>query len=356
MILYKKDSKNKVRIWSVEVSNRGDYSEIKVTHGEEYGAKQEKVTKIFKGKNIGKANETTHYEQAVKEAESKYKRQLDKGYSDNPDNFVFRPMLAHRFDKFSHKVKYPAFIQPKLDGIRNCIYYDGKWKSQSRNGKPVKMVEHILEEIESLNLPKNIILDGELYVHGMSFQKIIGAVKRDTPNENTKDIVFHCYDIIDIDDLGMVYSDRLELIDLHFSSLKTIMSVRTDLINNNTDVWKLFDEYTRLGYEGAIVRNANSSYKIDGRSYDLLKVKEFIDSEYKIINYNTDKEGGIVFVCITSSGKTFNVRPEGTIEFRRKCIENFDEIQNKMLTVRFFEYTDDGIPRFPVGVCVRNYE
>ena len=31
-----------------------------------------------------------------------------------------------------------------------------------------------------------------------------------------------------------------------------------------------------------------------------------------------------------------------------------DDNIGMLLTVRFFELTDEGIPRFPVGVCIRN--
>ena len=113
------------------------------------------------------------------------------------------------------------------------------------------------------------------------------------------------------------------------------------------------------GYEGMMARNKNSLYKFKNRSYDLQKVKRFQDDEFKIIGGKdgSGREAGmIVFKCITNSGLEFDVRPRGSHEERTKMFNNLDSYIGKMLTVRFQELTDDGRPRFPVGIAVRDYE
>lgn len=358
--LYKTDSKGKIRVWSVHVKNHGMHSDIIVTHGEEHGQKQVKVTPIVEGKNVGKANETSHYQQALNEAKSKYNKQIDKGYSTNPNSFVFRPMLAHRFDKHPHKAQFPVYSQMKLDGRRACIYYDNGWKMQSRNGKDDTLMGHILKQVEDLDIPKDWVLDGELYKHGWSFQRLISAVKRDEPNEDTKDVEFHFYDLYLPKEPKVTFEDRFSKlckhIMFHEADSPHLIQVPCDEVHDEVDVWKYFDEYVTNGLEGGILRNKKGTYKVNGRSYDLLKVKEFIDDEFEIIGYNVDKDGGIVFTCVTKDSQEFNVRPEGSLEQKQEYIADFDNIKGEMLTVRFFEWTDDGKPRFPVGVCVRNYD
>ena len=46
----------------------------------------------------------------------------------------------------------------------------------------------------------------------------------------------------------------------------------------------------------------------------------------------------------------------GTKEQRTGWFDNGDKWIGSLLTVRFQELTDDGIPRFPVGITIRNYE
>ena len=60
--------------------------------------------------------------------------------------------------------------------------------------------------------------------------------------------------------------------------------------------------------------------------------------------------------CQTPDGQTFAVRPTGTHEERKVLFENGDEYIGQQLTVKYQELTDEGIPRFPVGIAIRNYE
>ena len=64
----------------------------------------------------------------------------------------------------------------------------------------------------------------------------------------------------------------------------------------------------------------------------------------------------MVWIVETENGQEFRVRPEGTRELRREWFENGDDYIGEMLTVKFFELTDDGVPRFPVGIAIRDYE
>ena len=70
----------------------------------------------------------------------------------------------------------------------------------------------------------------------------------------------------------------------------------------------------------------------------------------------TAKDSGTgIFVCECENG-TFNVRPTGTLATRKEYWENRSSYMNKLLTVKHQSVSTDGIPRFPVGLTVRNYE
>ena len=92
----------------------------------------------------------------------------------------------------------------------------------------------------------------------------------------------------------------------------------------------------------------------------MLKLKSFKDDEFEIVGFKEGKgndKNTIIFTCkIKNSSKTFEVRPRGTRDERTKMFDNGNSYIGKKMTVKYFELTDEGIPRFPVGVAVRDYE
>ena len=67
-------------------------------------------------------------------------------------------------------------------------------------------------------------------------------------------------------------------------------------------------------------------------------------------------KGTVVWQCETEDGVVFNVRPAETREQRRVYWENHKKFIGSLLTVKFQEMTLKGVPRFPVGVGIRDYE
>lgn len=350
--LYKLDSKGKVRSWSVEVRDKLFPPQIVVSHGEHNGKQQIKITKINEGKNIGRANETVPVEQALNEAQSKWNKQIDKGYTQTiPSSKKFTPMLAHRFDQHPHKVKYPAFLQVKLDGARFTMTCEGnEIIGKSRGGKPF-CVPHIVDSFSYiLKANSNIIFDGELFTRDISFQEILSAIKRDEPNDLTGKVEYWIYDLYHKEYPDLPFQQRFGLLK-GLPKLDFIKIVNTYTVNSEQEIIKWHNHNVNEGFEGSIIRNANGVYKL-GRSHDLLKVKDFQDEEFKIVGKTLDKNKECVFTCITKENKQFSVKPEGSHEERQQYF--VDDNIGQMLNVRFFEWTDDNIPRFPVGVYIRS--
>lgn len=351
--LYKKDSTGKWRVWDGETVDGG----FNVYHGTEGGAIQTRFTAIAQGKNIGRANETSPEQQADLELRSKFSKQLDKGYdTKKKDGVRISPMLAHRYDKQSAKIAYPAFVQPKLDGTRCLVYMrDGAMCAFSRNGKPIATVPHITKELGSIN--SQVIWDGELYIHGENFQELISGIKRSESNDVSERLEMHCYDAFNITDkFDTPFQDRMKYLkQLNGDWAKP---VKTEAVSSEEDMWKFHSQFLADGYEGTILRNVNGVYQFGKRSYDLQKVKDFDDAEFEIVGGELDKDGCCVFHCRTESGNTFNVRPEGTVEIRKGYFKQLSSLKGKMLSVRYFGMTtsDNPVPRFPVGVIVRDYE
>jgi DNA ligase 1 len=315
------------------------------------------------GKNIGKANETTPDEQALLEAKARHKKRLDAKYSltiEDAKKEVFLPMLAGSFDKRKHSVDYPVDVQPKLDGVRCMAFWNGDHvELMSRGGKKWECCDHIIQELEMV-LPKGWVLDGELYIHGKTFQEITKLVKKLRPE--SKEVVFHVYDIPrkDGQDIG-AWDARSEVLanfygNLYEGKCSSVRTVETCVVADEAEVFKLQSQYLEEGYEGAIVREYDGIYRFGHRSNSLLKVKSFMDDEYEIIGYTTGVgkfDGCVIWICITEDGTEFKVVPQGTMEERKELYEEADVHIGELLKVKFFELTDDNVPRFPVGIGFR---
>lgn len=370
--LYKMDSKGKIRVLTVSYGSdeRGSFYEQE--HGLLDGKLQTSRTYVA-GKNAGKANATTDEEQAEKEAESKRAKKRDRGgYSESiPEDKPMMPMLAQSHDKHGHKIKYPAYVQPKLDGIRCFVHVDGESVTlKSRTGKEFKSLGHIADAVRELVsvMGKSVgsfILDGELYNHRFKedFQGLVSAIKRDKPSETTHMVQFHCYDYVAE---GRDFEDRIQELyhmDQWLSEVTTIQIVQTFPVDNLDEVVGQNSLWLEDGYEGSMIRNSKGGYQPNRRSPDLQKYKSFMDAEFEIVGAVENKgkmEGQCTFTCVTKDGAEFGCKPMGDESQREQYWIDFQagKLTGKMLTVKFFEWTtsENPVPRFPVGVIVRDYE
>jgi len=372
--LYKTDSKGKTRVWEIwaedETTPTGGYASYAQRYGEENGRQQTTRTDIQVGKNIGKANETTPFEQACSEAESKWNKKQDGAYRtekaiDFAGNHILAvakvhlPMLAQSYDKHARKIVFPCLAQPKLDGVRCEYIVDSQYSQRflSRKGKMFAL-PHMESALSPLDM-QGWVLDGELYVHGMGFQTITSIVRKEI-HPRKSELEYHVYDCYNHNHPDATFKERTKILsNLLAGCTHPIVIVPTFEIKNASEVTIYLTKYEKLGYEGIMLRNKHSLYENDKRSYDLQKVKSFKDAEFKIVG---GKEcvgrdvGSVCFNCVTEDGKPFDCRPEGTLAERKEYWENLDKYVGQYLTVKYFDLTDDGIPRFPVGLTIRNFE
>jgi DNA ligase-1 len=370
--LYGKSTNGKIKEWNISVMQMGDGScYIETEHGYEDGKKQLDSRFVGEGKNIGRANETSPYEQACSEAKSAHLRKKDSGYVEDKLNIpsesdgMFLPMLAHRYDKHSAKINFPCWVQPKLDGVRMLARkQNGVVTMWSRKGKVIDIPDKINAQLCEM-LSEGQCTDGELYVHGWTFQRIIAAVKK--KRDDTDLLEYHIYDSphanLDFEERMPQYGIGCIAFPTYCQNWtiigKNIKFARTYDVQHQMEFDTYESMFVKDGYEGMMVRNQASAYKYKHRSYDLQKVKRFVDDEYKIIGGKdgSGRESGlIVYRCTTSAGLEFDVRPRGSHEERAEIFKNIDNYIGKYLTVRYQELTDDGRPRFPVGIAVRDYE
>jgi ATP-dependent DNA ligase len=352
--LYHKTKTGALVMWKVSVEG----PRIIAEYGQVGGAVQ-KAIKIAEPKNVGRSNETTPEEQAVVEANAMHKYRLDRKYSLTPEEAkedLMLPMLAKEFPKEKHKLVYPVYLQPKLDGVR-CLGFreDGQVRLLSRNGKEWN-VPHIKEALS--DLPERIVLDGEIYRHGETFQTITSWTKKLRPETGL--LEYHCYDCIRLDEDDMPWSQRLALLIETTRSLeKPVVLVETQTAANETEVKEGQARFVELGYEGAIVRTADGVYRFGYRSGSLLKVKNFSDAEFEVIGFENGRgkfENCVIWICHTENGDEFRVTPKGTAEQRKEWLDNAQSYIGQFLKTKYFGLTDGDhpVPRFPVGLGFRD--
>jgi ATP-dependent DNA ligase len=336
---------------------------------------------LAEGKNIGKTNETTKEDQALLEAESKYRAKLRTGYTTaipkegerpllNALGYL-KPMLAKA--STSDKWKYPLRWQPKLDGHRcmmvgtptgNLLY--------SRGGKLIETMGHIAT---SIKLDPGEYLDGELYIHGMELNDIGSLINkyRAIYSKQVKLIVYDAPHLsTSFKHRQKFYEQKLkhptrnnwnfdQWIDRIENSNEHIIPIHTKICTIETEVKVLTATALGHGFEGGIVRNADMKYRAGARSSDLIKIKEFDEGEWEISDITEGKRytlGGVdlpqaKFHLALADGQTFDVAAPGTKEKKAYYWENRIKYIGKLCTVKHSAFTAYGIPWHPVGVRIR---
>lgn len=362
--VYKKTSTGKIQQWRAWVEKTETGYLLKVESGQTDGKLTETAGQVIDEGKQGRSAE----EQAIFEAISKTNKKRDEAYFDTVEEAQTQvkllPMLAHPFDKRKHNITYPAIVQRKFDGVR-CLAVlnrDNSVTLMSRKGKEFPHLNHIREDVEMNNRNRNLVLDGELYSDTLSFQELVGLVRRVTlkpgNDEQMLEVSLRVYDCISLNS-EPDFRERYETIRQVTDGATYLSLVENVTVANESEIHAAQAQFVEEGYEGAMVRNLTGAYRIGKRSADLQKVKTFLDGEYTISGFveGTGNEAGcVVWECQTPDGNTFRVRPRGTQEARRELFENGGDYVGQQLTVRYQELTDDGVPRFPVGIAIRDYE
>jgi len=355
--LFKRDTKGKVRSLIIQYGyDMDDQAGVRSISGLQDGKKITSVWNMSSPTNEGKSNARNALEQAEFEAQADHTKKKGAGFFEDInliDTFAhFKPMLAHDFTK---KPVTSGYTQPKLDGIRCLASADGLY---SRSFKEIVAVPHIQEAINDFceKFP-GITLDGELYNHELKsdFQKITSLVRK-TANiteeafaESKQLVQYHVYDCFDANNTDMPFIERYEFLKMFLPTGVSIKLVDTHDASTPADIDELYGMYTSDGYEGQMIRQ-NTAYE-GKRSNNLLKRKEFITEEYKVIEVHEGQGAWTGYAkrltLQLADGRTFSSGIRGSQAQLKTLLDNPDI---DWATCRYFELSNDGVPRFPVTI------
>lgn len=345
--LYNRDNTGNIREWSIE----RDGFDIVIKHGTMGGAMQEKREEVLEGRASRSVDE-----QIMLMMASRISRQRDKGYVNSLDKVgskavntlgLPKPMLAQPLKKVRNIRYDDAFLQYKYDGNRCMIKKAGHVAiAYSRNGKVIDTIDHIISELAE-HMNDGEIFDGELYCHGHPLQTIVSWVKR--KQENTLKIKYHIYDVVS----DKPYKDRFARLESVCKGL-SFEVVPTVRVEGDEAVQSFFRAARANKYEGAILRWGGAGYEDGKRSKSLIKIKEWEDDEFKVIDILPSKDGWARLVCVTKDNITFNVTAPGSIEEKYYVYEFRNDFIGKTVRVEYAFMTNDGVPFHPVATMWRN--
>ncbi len=280
------------------------------------------------------------------------------------DQENIKAMLAHKYNE--DKADYPAFIQPKLDGVRCLFTAKGAVSRANNQFMNVQHIEQALKPFFAKN--PTAILDGELYNHGLKddFEKIISLVKKRKPTDadraEAKELVqYHMYDVASMTIATYVDRNLFLLAEPSFRNSSILEVTSTRLATDFDDAQRFHAKNLKLGYEGSIYRTPSGKYK-GTRSWDLMKFKDFHDAEAHIIGYEIGKgkrEGTLgKFIMQDYDGNKFGCPPGKGYNYKdlANMLENIHDYIGQYATFTYFERTKAGSYRHPHYKAIRNYE
>lgn len=398
--LISKDSKGKIRV--VEISYEGNdttriYTIYRYTG--QFEGKMTKQPEIIVDR--GKATRNIH-EQVELQFNALVKGYKDKGYielENEIDNYssedlyklfgnapagtngVVKPMLAKQADKVTKTDIFNKkwIASRKIDGLRCIIYLgdDNKLHTSSRGATNYdSAMFEILTHPALIKLFKNnkgLMLDGECYHHGYTLQQINSIARTQKVAKDLEILQFYWYDIVDLNNPFKSRLAKMKSIAAELKKYDSEIGWEPDRIFKENELriqfvpqvevsgWdnmmKLHNEYVSEGWEGLVIRDPERSYKPNGRTNDMIKIKIYKDDCFKVVGKEAGLRGSedMVFIMQMPDGRTFKAKPFGDREQKEEYWINFEEkYKGHIGECKFFYYSDDGIPLQPAFKAFRD--
>lgn len=289
---------------------------------------------------------------------------------------TFKPMLASpvEFDKLDYS---DLLVSPKYDGVR-AVVIDGVVMSRSLKPIPNKHVQRLFSNLEHY--------DGELIAGSPTSP----SCYRDTASavmsvDGEPEVTFYVFDHVQNPDKDFIL--RLDMLQIA-PSTPNVVKVPQIPVSSESELREIQARHLEEGYEGLMLRKArglNSKYKFGratAKSNTLLKLKEFSDSEARVVGYaelmkngneatinelghaerSSHKENMIpmgvlgALHCVTEDGVEFSIGSGFDAETRRTLWVERETLVGRLVKFKHFEVGSKTAPRFPTFLGFRSPE
>lgn len=368
---------------------------FKISHGSEDGKLTVKIENVTTGKQ-GRSP----YEQAVLQAEARFKKQYDKNYRETKEELNDIPLIAmlakdHTKVGKEETIEEGVFTSDKLDGIRllaKCKLVNGikTVTIESRTGQ-AQSIPHIEAELLEV-MEVGEVFDGEAYVHGPVLQDINSAVQRtdteskieeatrkllrlekkgDTGEKHAKALAelenallihdlrprlqFHIFDVVDSTELDVKFEQRLDtlrIVGKRFANTSFLVEVKYKYASSLVELTEQLHDCINRGYEGIMYRTKDGVYESGKRSGGLFKFKLFFDEEFMIKGTHKDKQGMVIFELLNNLNDEEFDCVMGDYTWRLAVAD--DDFVGQYMTVQF-QARNKGtlLPQFGTGKAIR---
>jgi DNA ligase-1 len=341
------------------------------------GAKVQSSSKEVKTNKSGR----TMIQQALLEGRKKYNDKVRDGDAVTDPELArtpIRPTLAYPYKDGDWKRAKKWLASPKVDGGRMLVFRSRKRKlmrlTRKKKEVPSANLEHQEEETHALldKLPEGSVLDIECCLPGETFQRFTSYWRCADQMTGYEDLRSYILDVI-LPENNKTFAERHKILKEAYNEAfenvyiedengqwksRSLLVLGCFPVRSPAAVVEMHEVFLGMKYEGLMLRDAESLYEF-GRTHALLKVKKWFDEEATIVDVTEGKgkmEGKAVFICENKEGQQFRVSMAATMERREEMFQRKNSLIGKELTYTYFEETDDGLPRFPVGIDIRDYE
>jgi DNA ligase-1 len=234
------------------------------------------------------------------------------------------------------------YFSEKYDGVRG--WWDGK-EFVSRGGNA-----YVAPALFKAKMPRTVI-EGELWMGRGTFQTCSGVARGGSPDD-WANMKFMAFDVPDPQAplelrLTKLYSEA------QLASCPWLVAVEQTVVKSAAHLRQLVADVEAKGGEGGVIRRPGSTYKLDSRSTDWLRVVSVLRDEAVVIGYTKGKGGrggGIgALICAMPNGQQFRV---GT-GLKAADLQNPPPV-GTVITYGYKKLTDGGVPREPRYVGVRD--
>jgi DNA ligase-1 len=291
-----------------------------------------------------------------------------KGYNEAfPDNQIFllevmKGVLyeSEKFNKIRKKYGKRFAISSKIDGNRSTYFRDdltGEFQFISPNGKIHQGYDHIMKEVKEVFGDKYFI-DGEFEYYDESGQMTNDEIRQKTSSicsskaKEKLEIRYKIFSILPLEEwesgiMVTKYFDMRETFMTYFDKCIEEKGCKyisiLPLLYEGTDedmIMKIFKQQREEHKEGVII-NFDCPY-ICGKRDGLMKVKDILDLDLKVVGYKLGKENtrlekalGALEVELEVDGKIYivDVGSGLTDEFRFEFMESPEQYIGKVVEV-----------------------